>query len=158
MSLVKQEDMVSDEYLSYWSEPLPAEDVKKVDIKLDLAVKSDIEDDYDVPTKKRRQRNGSMLYNRVKSLSPEDGEVGNARSGTVNQAKSIKMKASGIDKSCKSLKVRSRPITVFHNGRTCCENLENAPVSDSVANLCKYQCKKCHGIFSSRHLTFKHFK
>ncbi len=157
MSLVKQEDMDSDEFLAYWSEP--KEDVKKAAIKLDLVVKSDIEDDCDVPIKKIRLRNESMLSNRVKSKSPEDGEMSNARSGSVKQASDIiKIKASGIEKSCKSLKVRSRPTTVFHNGRTYCKDLENAPVSDSVANLCKYQCKKCHDIFSSRYLTYKHFR
>ncbi len=38
------------------------------------------------------------------------------------------------------------------------EALKNATVSDMVADLCKYQCQKCHKIFNSRTDLCKHFK
>ncbi len=38
------------------------------------------------------------------------------------------------------------------------ESLEHANVSDTVANLCEYRCKKCDATFTSRNILSRHFR
>ncbi len=152
MALVKRELDIfgshSDAWLSYWSNP--DQEIKKENVKPNLS-EIKIEDNYS-----KDIYHTDTESDQVKARSEAEN-----RQTTNNLATRVQDSDSKRNEPCKSGSKRK-----WLNGRNLLskgskswteKTLENAVVSTTVANLCKYECEMCETVFSSSRAISGHF-
>ncbi len=136
MANVKQESVesdcegISDAWLAYWSND---KKIKKEEEEVnEFSVKDELED------------------------SDNDKENDNLDIISVNSgSKKSLCRARSAKRSCRRREAKSEnsnDLTLFE------KELKNAPLTNKVENLCKYQCQICNNIFIERSSMSRHFK
>ncbi len=155
MQSVKQEsnsftadvDCNDDEWLSYWSndkDKVKAEDLKPDKIK----VEDNERENFVSQLKKSKDKKISKSGQKDKRTEACTEAVGK------NKSQSETFDVNTVERIYKN--------PCKHGNRHQCPSLKealvNAPVSETILNLCKYQCPKCRKIYMSRPLLSRHLK
>ncbi len=163
MATVKQEDNIessdSDTWLSYWANPQKNIKAEEANVKHECK-KEILEDGLDMAAKldssRRSEENIVKDLANGESMNPSKNERSQRNLiGASRRSKTNKKGRKGVEDSIAKIpKERNTkiPKTSAYNDtkRAFEESLENANVTDKVANLCQFQCPSCNETFSSK--------
>ncbi len=146
MAQIKKEDdsvlSCSDSWLFHWANQ--NEEVKTEDTKQNVLLpkseynENSSKDGKQEGTKSKQQRKNTLSKGKNNDIKSEKLKMSATRKITKNKEKSL-----------------IKQTTLFALKQ---KELDKAPVSDVISNLCEYRCPKCHKIHLTKHSISKHFK
>ncbi len=149
MAQVKQEIVQTDSFLSFWANPQEEVRESKSDLRLLKIDKSENENSSSDSEWVSDANEENMRNEKIVSCKEHGNGLTDDSISTVTRNNDVKSKK-------KTMKQKISRNKKYISSWT--EAVENAPLSDTVRSLCKYQCPTCSKVFKNRNSFSAHLR